>query len=271
MQTKQIDLLKQKGKYVRRFEGKVVLVTGAAHGIGLATATRFAQEGGRVVASDIDYEAMEAAVSDLDATGFTVEAIKQDVTDIAVWQKTVDGIVSRHGQLDVLFNNAGGGEFAQIEETSLEQWRFVNKLNLDSVFFGIQAAIRVMKTQGGSIVNNSSIAAMIGEPQLPAYSATKGGVRAMTKAAAVDCARKGYPIRINSIHPGYTNTNLVASALASLGDKAEEFAAASVAAIPMGRLAEPSEIAGPVLFLASDDASYITGAELVVDGGYISA
>jgi NAD(P)-dependent dehydrogenase (short-subunit alcohol dehydrogenase family) len=256
---------------MNRFEGKVVLVTGAANGIGLATATRFAEEGGRVIASDIDYEAMQAVVSELNAADLAIEALEQDVTDKAAWEDTLDSIVSRHGQLDVLFNNAGGGEFATIEETSLEQWRFVNRLNLDSVFFGMQSAIRVMKTLGGSIVNNSSIAAMIGEPQLPAYSATKGGVRAMTKAAAVDCARKGYPIRINSIHPGYTNTNLVANAVASLGDAAEEFAAASVAAIPMGRLAEPSEIAGPVLFLASDDASYMTGSELVVDGGFISA
>ena len=142
---------------------------------------------------------------------------------------------------------------------------------MDSVFFGMQAAIGAMKGSGGVIVNNSSIAGVIGEPRLAAYSATKGGVRAMTKAAAVDCARQGYPIRINSIHPGYTNTNLVVTALASLGDAAEEFAAAVAAAIPMGRLAEPREIAGPVLFLASDEASYMTGAELVVDGGFVAA
>jgi len=143
-------------------------------------------------------------------------------------------------------------------------------LNLDSVFFGMQEAIRVMKERGGSIINNSSIAAIIGEPYLLAYSATKGAVRAMTKVAAVDCARRGLAIRINSIHPGYTNTNLVATALASLGDKAEAFAAQVIGKIPIGRLAEPREIARPVLFLASDDASYMTGAELVVDGGYVS-
>ena len=120
------------------------------------------------------------------------------------------------------------------------------------------------------IINNSSIAGIVGEPQLVAYSATKGGVRAMTKAAAVDCARRGMAIRINSIHAGYTNTPLVHKALASLGDKAEAFAAQGVGKIPMGRLAEPREIARPVLFLASEDASYMTGAELVVDGGYIA-
>ena len=167
----------------------------------------------------------------------------------------------------MLFNNAGGGHFVTLENTTVEQWRFVNALNVDSVFFGMQEAIRVMKQTGGAIVNNSSVAALIGEPNLAAYCGTKGAVRALTKAAAVDCARRGYGIRINSIHPGYTNTNLVATAMASLGDKADAFAEAATAAIPMARMAEPEEIAGPVLFLASDDASFMTGAELVVDGG----
>lgn len=254
-----------------RFAGKVILVTGAASGIGLASAEQFARDGGTVIATDINLDGLEKAVADLGEGGAKIEARAQDVTDKEAWDRLIPDIVDRHGQLDVLFNNAGGGHFALIEETTLDQWHYVNKLNLDSVFFGMQAAISAMKVTGGSIVNNSSIAGIIGEPQLAAYSATKGGVRAMTKAAAVDCARKGYPIRINSIHPGYTNTNLVATALASLGDAAEEFAAAAVAAIPMGRLAEPAEIAAPVLFLASDDASYMTGAELVVDGGFVAA
>jgi 3alpha(or 20beta)-hydroxysteroid dehydrogenase len=135
----------------------------------------------------------------------------------------------------------------------------------------MQAAIECMKESGGAIVNNSSIAAFVGEPNLAAYSATKGGVGAMTKCAAVDCARRGYKIRINLIHPGYTETRLVANALASLGDKAAKFAAAATAKIPMGRLAQPTEITRAVLFLASDDASYMTGSDLVVDGGYLAA
>ena len=128
-----------------------------------------------------------------------------------------------------------------------------------------------MKQSGGVIINVASIAANIAEPLLAAYSATKGGVKMLTKTAAVDCARKGYNIRINSIHPGYTNTKLVHDALASLGDAAAEFAEATTKAIPLGRLAEPAEIAGPIAFLASDDASYMIGSELVVDGGYITA
>ena len=256
---------------IERFAGKSILVTGAASGIGFATAEQFAREGGIVTATDLNREGLEKAFEKLKVEGLAIETSVQDVTEQQTWALTVEGIVERHGQLDILFNNAGGGHFALIEETTLEQWRYVNALNLDSVFFGMQEAIKVMKNKGGAIVNNSSIAGLIGEPQLAAYSGTKGGVRAMTKAAAVDCARRGYPIRINSIHPGYTNTNLVATALASLGDRADEFAAAAIAAIPIGRLAEPIEIARPVLFLASDDASYITGAELVVDGGFVAA
>ena len=253
-----------------RFEGKTILVTGAASGIGYASAEEFAREGGTVVATDVDNAALEAAFTEAKKQGLTIGTRHQDVTDQAAWRVTVDDIVKRHGKLDVLFNNAGGGDFALIDKTTLEQWRYVNSLNLDSVFFGMQTAIDCMKETGGVIVNNSSIAAFMGEPQLAAYSATKGGVCAMTKCAAVDCARRRYPIRINSIHPGYTETPLVARALASLGDKAEAFAAAGIAAIPMGRMAKPVEIARAVLFLASDDASYMTGSELVVDGGYLA-
>ena len=256
---------------MKRFDGKTVLVTGAASGIGRASAEQFAREGATVIATDLRMEDLDAAFGDVVAEGLSIETGVQDVTEFETWHVTLDNIVERHGRLDVLFNNAGGGHFALIEATTVDQWRYVNAVNLDSVFFGMQAAIKAMKLQGGSIVNNSSIAGMVGEPQLAAYSATKGGVRAMTKAAAVDCARQGYAIRINSIHPGFTNTPLVATALESLGDQADEFAAAATAAIPMGRLAEPMEIAKAVLFLASDDASYITGAELVVDGGYVAA
>ena len=168
----------------------------------------------------------------------------------------------------MLVNNAGTGDFASIEETTPEQWRKVMEVNLDGVFHGMQAAIAVMKDRGGSIVNVASIAANVAEPMLAAYAATKGGVSMLTKTAAIDCARRGYGIRINSIHPGYTDTRLVRDALAALGDEAEAFARAATEAIPMGRLAEPEEIARALAFLASDDASNMLGAELVVDGGY---
>lgn len=251
-----------------RFDGKIVLVTGAASGIGRATAIEFVREGATLVATDIDKMTLDAALAGIIAQNSSVETLEQDVTDKGAWRALADGIVDRYGGLDVLFNNAGGGHFARVDDTTLEQWRYVNALNLDSVFFGMQEAIRIMGGRGGAIINNSSIAGIIGEPYLAAYGATKGGVRAISKAAAVDCARRGLPIRINSLHAGFTNTPLVARALESLGDKAEAFAAATVSRVPMGRLAEPAEIARAVLFLASDDASYMTGSELVVDGGY---
>jgi len=254
-----------------RFQDKVILVTGASRGIGLATAERFAREGGRVVASGVDREELERAVGTLAAEELAIEAVVLDVVDPAAWKAVVEGILERHGRLDVLVNNAGTGDFAGIEETTAEQWRRVMAVNLDGVFHGMQAAIAAMKERGGSIVNVASIAANVAEPLLAAYSATKGGVRMLTKAAAVDCARRGYGIRINSVHPGYTDTRLVQEALASLGEAAGPFAQSATAAIPLGRLAEPREIAPAILFLASDEASYVIGAELVVDGGYTAA
>ncbi|ASJ72047.1 SDR family NAD(P)-dependent oxidoreductase [Granulosicoccus antarcticus] len=256
---------------MKRFEKKTVLITGAASGIGFVTAQQFALEGAQVIATDINIDALETVFREDLANGLKIETRRQDVTSKAEWEALVDDVVAKHGHLDVMFSNAGSADFALCEDTSEERWRWVNALNVDSVFFGMQACIRVMKENGGSIINNSSIAGVIGEPLLAAYCATKGAVRTMTKAVAIDCARQGYPIRINSIHPGWTDTALVDNLLAALGDKGTEFANKTVGAVPMGRLGTPIEIARPVLFLASDDASFMTGAELIVDGGYTAA
>ena len=255
---------------MQRFTGKVILVTGAARGIGLAAVTEFAREGGIVHASDIDGAALDAAVAALAAAGLDVTSIVQDVTDEAAWTRTLARIVAAHGRFDVLVNNAGAGFLLTVEETSLAQWRQLMAINLESVFLGTRAAIGVMKEKGGAIVNVASIAANVAEPLFPAYNATKGGVAMFTKAAAVDCARKGWPIRINSLHPGYCGTKLVADAVAGLGEGAAAFTAQVTAAIPIGRLATPREIARPLLFLASDDAAYMIGSELIVDGGYVA-
>ncbi|MCV2401794.1 glucose 1-dehydrogenase [Marinomonas sp. C2222] len=256
---------------MERFENKVVLVTGAASGIGLVTAEQFALEGAQVIATDINTQGLENAFSSAADKGMRIDTRYQDVTDKASWDSMVDAIVVDYGQLDVMFNNAGSADFALCENTTEEQWRSVNALNVDGVFFGMQSCIRVMKEKGGAIVNMSSIAGIIGEPLLAAYCATKGAVRTMTKAVAIDCARQGYPIRINSIHPGWTETALVNSLMAGLGEDGEAFASKTIGNVPMTRLGKPIEIARPVLFLASEDAAFMTGSELVVDGGYTAA
>ena len=256
---------------MNRFENKVAMVTGASRGIGLATVERLAREAATVVATDVVKKDLDTVVAGLVSQGLKVEAVVQDVADRQRWSEVIDGVIAKHGRLDILVNNAGTGTFATIEQATAEQWQKLVSVNLEGVFHGMQTGIAAMKKSGGVIINVASIAANVGEPLLAAYSATKGGVSMLTKTAAIHCARSGYNIRINSIHPGYTNTKLVHDALATLGDSAAAFAEAATKAIPIGRLAEPAEIAGPIAFLASDDASYMIGSELVVDGGYITA
>lgn len=257
---------------MNRFQDKVVLVTGAGNGIGLAAVAEFAREGASVIASDRDAAALDRALAPIRAGGGTVEGCLQDVTDEGRWETLIQDIVSRHGHLDVLVNNAGIGIMADAEHSSLDVWRRTMAVNLEGVFLGTRIGIQTMKRRGGAIVNVASIAANVGEPLLAAYNASKGGVAQLTKAAALHCAAQNYPVRVNSLHPGYTVTRLVTDAIASLAEQeAVAFSAAVLAKIPMGRMAEPREIARPLLFLASDDASYMTGAELVVDGGYLAA
>jgi 3alpha(or 20beta)-hydroxysteroid dehydrogenase len=254
---------------VRGLKGKVVIVTGAARGIGRATATAFAEAGSIVIATDVLLDEVAALASELRAGGGRVDAIRQDVTSAAEWHALFESVAGKHGRVDILINNAGIARIGTIESASIEDWRRTFDVNVESVFLGTQAAIAAMKSRGGVIVNVASIAGRVAEQRLAAYNASKGAVRLLTMNAAMHCARMKYPIRINSIDPGYTETPLVANALATMpSNEAETYAADIVAQIPMGRLAKPSEIAEPILFLASDSASYMTGTGLVVDGGY---
>ena len=251
-----------------RLEDKIVLITGAARGIGLASAEVCAREGAIVVITDVDAPEGGLQVQRLASEGLRVEFLQQDTTSESAWRQVIDQVLARHGRIDVLVNNAGVVVIAPLEQETLEGWRRTQAVNVEGVFLGTREAIRAMKDRGGSIVNISSIEGIIGDPMLPAYNASKGAVRIFTKSAALHCAQNGYGIRVNSVHPGYVATPLVAYALRSLPpDQAAALQQDLIARIPLGRLGDPREIGNVVLFLASDESSYMTGSELVVDGG----
>jgi len=252
-----------------RVAGKVVLITGAASGIGLASAEACAREGALVVITDVNAKEGESQAQRLAAEGFTVEFMQQDAASEGDWRRVVDDVLHRHGRLDVLVNNAGIAAIAPIEQETLEGWRRIQAVNMEGVFLGTREAVRAMKDRGGSIINISSIEGIVGEPLVPAYNASKGGVRVFTKSAALHCAQNGYGIRVNSVHPGYVGTPLVANAIGALPpEQGAALIQELIGRIPLGRLGEPREIANAVLFLASDESSYMTGSELVIDGGY---
>jgi NAD(P)-dependent dehydrogenase (short-subunit alcohol dehydrogenase family) len=221
------------------------------------------------VITDVNTASGDAESKRLRAAGLAVEFQRHDVTSEADWRRVVDDVVQRHGHLDALVNNAGIAVIAPVEQETLEGWRRTQAVNMEGVFLGTREAIRAMKARGGAIVNISSIEGLVGDPLIPAYNASKGGVRLFTKSAALECAQRGYGIRVNSVHPGYVGTPLVANAIGALPpEQAAALQQDLLRRIPLGRLAEPREVAQCVLFLASDESSYVTGAELVVDGGY---
>jgi 3(or 17)beta-hydroxysteroid dehydrogenase len=251
-----------------RVNNKVALVTGGGSGIGEAICMRLAEEGASVVVADIN-ESNARRVAD--AIGAAALAIHQDVTSEQRWQEVVAEIIERFGRLDILVNNAGIAVVGTVEDTSLADWRATQNVNLDAVFLGTREVIKVMKAGGGSIINISSIEGIIGDPAVAAYNASKGGVRIFTKSVALHCAAEGYPIRVNSVHPGFIATAMVTDAVASMSeDEGEAFQERIMANIPMGHMGEPLDIANGVLFLASEESRYMTGSELVIDGGYIA-
>ena len=240
-----------------RFEGRVALVTGAASGIGAATAKRIAGEGGSVVIADIQDAAGGDVAEALNGEGGAAHYVHLDVTDEQGWTDAVAATLDRFGRLDVLVNNAGIGDTEPLEVTTLATWDKVVAITQTSVFLGMKAAADALKASGhGSVVNISSMYGIVGSGVSPAYHAAKGAVRLLTKTVALAWAKEG--VRVNSVHPGYIDTPI-------LGDTDRGML---VGATPMGRLGQPEEIAAMIAFLASDDASFVTGAEFVVDGGY---
>lgn len=253
-----------------RLDGKTAMVTGGAIGLGAAMCKLFAQEGAAVAVTDINEAGAKSLAAEIEAAGGKARAYQQDVTDEAAWPRVIEAVRADLGGFDVLVNNAGIAIVGTVEDCTLADWRKTMAVNLESVFLGTRAAIADMKGQGsGSIINISSIEGIVGEPIVAAYNASKGGVRIFTKSAALHCAKSGYGIRINSVHPGFIDTAMVTGAAATMEDP-EGFAAEIAGRHPIGKLGEPIDVAYAALYLACDESKNVVGAEMIVDGGYIA-
>jgi NAD(P)-dependent dehydrogenase (short-subunit alcohol dehydrogenase family) len=263
---------------MRRVEGKIALVTGGAAGIGAACAQTLAREGAVVFATDIQDERGERLAQAIRDDGGEAHYVHHDVTVEEEWIALIERIVQDHKGLDVLVNNAGIATGGMITECSLESWREMMSVNLDGVFLGTKHSIPAMaESGGGSIIMMSSVAGLKGAPGLTGYNATKGGVRLFSRGVALECAGAGLNVRVNSVHPGIIDTEIWAKMGGIEGDMLdglmEEGANKinpddlSAASVPVAYTGQAQDIANGVLFLASDESSYMTGSELVIDGG----
>ncbi len=244
-----------------RMENKVALISGGARGMGAAEAKLFAAEGAKVVIGDILEEEGRRTEAEISESGGECLFVKLDVTSESDWRQAVAATVERFGKLDVLVNNAAINRTERVEGTSAELWDQVMEINAKSVFLGTKHAIPEMRKEGGgSIINISSALGLVGGPTSAAYGASKGAVRLFTKATAIQYAGEG--IRANSVHPGTIETQMTASLLAT-----EAYLASRLERTPLARIGRPEDVAYGVLFLASDESSFVTGSELVIDGG----
>jgi 3(or 17)beta-hydroxysteroid dehydrogenase len=261
-----------------RVDGKVAIVTGAGSGIGRAGAAALAREGARVVATDLAVSGAEETASSIRRDGGAAIALAHDVGEESQWAAVIAATDKAFGRLDVLVNNAGVSGKGSLADTAPEDWRALMRVNLDGVYLGTRAAIAAMQPDGkardqfGSIIMISSILGLVGGVRSAPYSASKGAVRFFAKSVALECAARGQRVRVNSIHPGYIDTPLVAAVLERRagqdGTDVASLRSDLVALHPLGRLGTPADIAAGIVFLASEESSFITGAELVIDGGY---
>tara|TARA_A100001037_G_scaffold295844_1_gene315498 strand:+ start:5762 stop:6532 length:771 start_codon:yes stop_codon:yes gene_type:complete len=252
-----------------RLADKVAIVTGGGSGIGKATAKKLTAEGASVVVTDLNANAGHATVEEIGNSAFF---LSHDVTEESEWERIMKEAVDRFGRVDVLVNNAGilgTGAPQNPEDLSLDEVHAIAKVNVDGVLLGCKHAIKAMKGQGGAIVNLSSIAGIYAVPALVPYGASKGAVRQLTKSVAAYCGKQGYGIRCNSVHPGIIETAMGETVFNFVFDDPEQGREERRQAIPVGRLGKPEDIANAVCYLASDEASFVNGAELVVDGGQL--
>lgn len=263
----------------QRLKGKVALVTGGLRGIGQACVERFLAEGAEVVLTDLEAADNELAASTMDRLGQAASYVRANVTSEADWEQLRAAVAERHGKLHILVNNAGIDLTGAVESLALKDWRRIMDINVDGVFMGVRTFVPMLAQSGGdfpggaSIINVSSIMGLVGFGEVSAYNASKGAVRLFTKGIAVEFAQKRMPIRANSLHPGFVHTPLLNEGFQrwvdkGVASKAQDLVDQVASLTPMGRLAEPAELAGGVFFLASEDSAYMTGAELVIDGGW---
>jgi 3(or 17)beta-hydroxysteroid dehydrogenase len=259
-----------------RLEGKVGVVTGAAQGIGKASAIRLAEEGAKIAVTDLNVAEGEIAARKITDAGGDAIFLELDVLNEDQWISVIASVLERYCRLDVVLNNAGISIANTVEDTTLEEWNLTMSINADGVFLGTKHAIEAMKKNGpagGSIINISSAYGIIGEELSAAYCASKGAVRNFTKSAALHCGKSGYNIRVNSVHPGVVRTQMTEIEIDELVelkgyDSVEEALEKEWGPThPIGRIGDPIDIANAIVYLASDESSFMTGAELAIDGG----
>jgi NAD(P)-dependent dehydrogenase (short-subunit alcohol dehydrogenase family) len=264
---------------VKRLTGRVAVVSGGLRGIGLACVERFLAEGAEVVLSDLDAPDSELAAVTLARLGQTTSYVRANVASEEDWGRVLAHVTQRHGKLHILVNNAGIGPTSPVESMSMEEWRRVMSINVDGVFLGVKTFTSMLArcgaevTGGSAIINVSSMYGIVGAVDTSAYNASKGAVRLFTKGIALEFASKKMPIRANSLHPGMIETPMMDTGFQGLVDQGlagsvQELKDGMIAMTPLGRLGQPADLAGGVFFLASADSAFMTGAELVMDGGW---
>lgn len=263
----------------QRLKGRVALVSGGLRGIGRACVERFLAEGAEVVLTDLEAPDSALVTDTLAEFGQAASYVRANVTSEDDWSNVLKAVEERHGKLHILVNNAGIDLTGPVAEISMEGWRRIMSINVDGVFLGVRTFVPLMERSGAdvnggaSIINVSSIMGLVGMSEVSGYNASKGAVRLFTKSIALEFAQKKMPIRANSLHPGFVVTPLLKEGFqrwvdSGVAEKTQDLVDMVASKTPIGRLADPAELASAVFFLASSDSSYMTGAELVVDGGW---